>query len=105
VKKQPRITRISAASSRRLKGKTDWRRVKAMGDAEIGRAVARDPDQSFAGAEFWRTARLVLPAPKEKVSLRLDRDVLDFFRRSGRRYQTRINGVLRAFMQAQSGPR
>jgi uncharacterized protein (DUF4415 family) len=42
---------------------------------------------------------------KQSVTLRLDRDVLEFFRQAGKRYQTRINQVLRAYMHAHDGKR
>jgi uncharacterized protein (DUF4415 family) len=48
-----------------------------------------------------KNARVVLPAVKEVVTLRLDPDVLAWFRQDGRGYQTRINAVLRAFVEAQ----
>jgi uncharacterized protein (DUF4415 family) len=51
-------------------------------------------------AAWWREATLVLPATKVPVSVRLDRDVLEWFKRQGPRYQSRINAVLRAFMKA-----
>ncbi len=41
-----------------------------------------------------------LPGPKQQITLRIDSDVLDFFRHTGRRYQTRINAVLRSYMEA-----
>jgi uncharacterized protein (DUF4415 family) len=47
-------------------------------------------------ASFWQGT-----ANKAQVTLRLDRDVLEFFRDGGQRYQTRINAVLRAFVEAQ----
>ena len=53
--------------------------------------------------EFWQNAVLVLPLTKERITLRLDREVLDYFRRSGSGYQTRINAVLRAYVQMQQG--
>lgn len=48
---------------------------------------------------FWANARMVLPQ-KERITIRLDDDVLDFFRSQGRGYQTRINAVLRTYMEA-----
>lgn len=54
-------------------------------------------------AAFWQALEPALPETKAQVTLRLDRDVLDFFRAGGRRYQTRINAVLRAFVDAQRG--
>ncbi len=43
-----------------------------------------------------------MPQPKAVLNMRIDRDVLDFFRKTGRGYQTRINAVLRAFVDAQA---
>jgi uncharacterized protein (DUF4415 family) len=40
-----------------------------------------------------------VPPPKSPITIKLDRDVLEWFRQSGRGYQTRINAVLRAFME------
>ena len=51
-------------------------------------------------AQFWNTAKVVLPTPKEIVTMRLDADLLRWFRRE-RGYQTRINAILRAYMEAQ----
>lgn len=50
------------------------------------------------GEDFFCAAEWLMPAGKSDVSLRLDKDLLDFFRRSGKGYQSRINAVLRAYM-------
>jgi uncharacterized protein (DUF4415 family) len=50
---------------------------------------------------FFREARLRLPKGKQLVWLRIDRDVLDWFKRQGKGYQTKINAVLRAYVRAQ----
>jgi uncharacterized protein (DUF4415 family) len=82
------------------KDETDWTRVDAMTDEEIAAAVRDDPDAApLLDEEFWKEARVVLPEPKELISIRLDRDVLDWFRAQGRGYQTRINAVLRAYVE------
>lgn len=66
--------------------------------------AAVDPKAPLMPDEGWfRRARLVIPEPKVPVSIRLDREVLDWFKRQGPRYQTRINAVLRAFVAAQQG--
>ncbi len=53
-------------------------------------------------AEFWQLARVVMPPPgKAAVSLRVDRDVLDWFRSQGRGHLSRMNAVLRSYMDAQ----
>lgn len=84
------------------RSETDWVRVDALTDAEIARAVALDPDAApIADEDFWASARPV-PAPggpKEAISIRLDEDVLRWFRDHGAGYQTRINAVPRAFME------
>ena len=80
-------------------GQTDWERVRNMTDEEIEAAVASDPDAVPVGLD-WSDAELVIPK-KQPVSIRLDEDVLDFFKETGSRYQTRINEVLRTYMKAQ----
>ena len=93
------ITRVSSEEARRLKGKTDHARLDAMTDEDIAAASAADPDAPPLDVD-WTQAPLVLPPGKDIVTLRLDRDVLDWFRAQGRGYQTRINQVLRAFYEA-----
>jgi uncharacterized protein (DUF4415 family) len=93
------ITRVSRDQARRLKGETDTARLDAMTDDDIAKAVADDPDAPPLDID-WTRARLTLPPGKDIVTLRLDRDVLDWFRAQGERYQTRINQVLRAFYEA-----
>jgi uncharacterized protein (DUF4415 family) len=80
---------------------TDWKRVSAATDADIAHAVAADPDTFIPDAAWMEQAALVAPRAKEMVTLRLDQDVLDWFRKAGRGYQTRINAVLKAFVAAQ----
>jgi uncharacterized protein (DUF4415 family) len=79
--------------------RTDWARVNALTDAQIEEAVRHDPDAApILGAEWFAAATLVIPKPKEQISIRLDRDVLEHFRQYPR-YQTRINAILRAAME------
>jgi len=84
-----------------MKDKTDFERVRTMTDAEIEAAVATDPDSFVPDASWLESARVVMPRAKEVVTLRLDPDVLAWFRDAGKGYQTRINAVLRAFVEAQ----
>lgn len=86
---------------RPLKGKTDWERIDALTDEEIDAAVASDPDAELLDEDFWERARVVYPNSKKAISFRVDRDILDWFRKSGRGYQTRMNAVLRAYVEAQ----
>jgi uncharacterized protein (DUF4415 family) len=79
--------------------RTDWSRFDAITDAEIEAAVRDDPDAApLVDDDWFASATLVMPKPKEQISIRLDRDVLEHFRRYPR-YQTRINAILRAAME------
>lgn len=50
--------------------------------------------------EFWKTAKMIYPVEKEKISIRLDKDVLDFLKKTGKGYQTTINTILRTYYEA-----
>lgn len=81
-------------------GKTDWARLEAMTDEEIEHSAASDPDAAPILDEEWlEGAQVVMPQPKSPVYIRLDRDVLAFFKKRGAKYQTRINAVLKAYVE------
>jgi uncharacterized protein (DUF4415 family) len=82
----------------RRKGKTDWARVDALTDKEIAEAVHNDPDAAPLDVD-WSEAVLVVPPKKKAISIRVDEDVLDYFKRNGAGYQRRMNAVLRSYMQ------
>jgi uncharacterized protein (DUF4415 family) len=84
-----------------MKDKTDWTRLRTMTDVDIAHAVAADPDTFIPDTAWFDKAKISLPKPKEMVTLRLDPDIVQWFRHDGRGYQTRINAVLRAFVDAQ----
>jgi uncharacterized protein (DUF4415 family) len=79
--------------------KSDWARVDAMTDEEIEAQMRDDPDWADFMDIDWSEATIVYPVPKNPVSIRLDKDVIDFFKAQGKGYQTRINAVLRHYMQ------
>lgn len=80
---------------------TDWEQVEAMSEEQINKAAASDPDARPTNADFWKAAKVVMPKSKQSITLRVDRDVLAFFKEGGTGYQTRMNAVLRAFMEHQ----
>jgi uncharacterized protein (DUF4415 family) len=82
----------------RRKGKTDWARVEALTDREIAAAVRHDPDAVPLDFD-WSEAIIFEPPPKLPISIRLDEDVLAFFRAAGAGYQRRIHQVLRSYME------
>jgi uncharacterized protein (DUF4415 family) len=77
--------------------RTDWPRVDAMTDADMARAIDKDPD-TFT-LDDWTDAELVMPVKKRSIHLRIDPDVLAYFRGTGRGYLTRMNAVLRSYAQ------
>jgi uncharacterized protein (DUF4415 family) len=96
------ITFVSRDSPR--KGKTDWARVDALTDEDIAKAVANDPDAVPIDID-WSDAVLVIPTRKKAISIRLDEDVLDYFKSQGDGYQRRMNAVLRSYMQQKAKPK
>ena len=83
----------------RRNGKTDWARVRSITEQQLKRSIAADPDSDIVRPD-WTKARLVTPLPKESVHLRIDPDVLAWFRSQGQGHLTRMNAVLRSYMEA-----
>lgn len=78
--------------------KTDWNRLSEMTDKQIDTSDIAELDDAF-----FREAQLKVPS-KQPVTLRLDSDVLAFFKAQGQGYQTRINKLLRRYMDAHQPP-
>jgi uncharacterized protein (DUF4415 family) len=87
---------MKSARNMKQRSMTDWKRIDAMRDEDID--FSDIPEQ---GPEFFANA-ILWPGTKQQITLRLDPDVLKFFRKQGRGYQTTINAVLRKYMEAQS---
>ncbi|MEO5354080.1 MAG: BrnA antitoxin family protein [Magnetococcus sp. XQGC-1] len=82
-----------------LKSETDWAALDAMTDGEVDTSdIPPIPPERFASAFVHRG--LPMRAGKQQITLRLDADVLDWFRNMGHGYQTRINAVLKAYKEA-----
>jgi uncharacterized protein (DUF4415 family) len=82
----------------RRKGKTNWAAVDALTDKEIEASIANDPDWAEFKDIDWSEAVLVIPPKKKAISIRVDEDVLDYFRHEGAGYQRRMNAVLRSYV-------
>lgn len=97
-----------APIGKKSKGKrathTDWKRLRLMSSAQIRKGIESDPEARATDENFWRTAKVVLPVSKSMVTMRLDSDLLNWFRRQ-QGYQTRINAILRAYMDAHASSR
>jgi uncharacterized protein (DUF4415 family) len=81
------------------KRRTDWKRLRSLSDVEIRRGIESDPEIRPTAAEFWKDAHGVIPEAKQTITIRLDADLLQWLRQQ-KSYQTRINAVLRAYMDA-----
>jgi uncharacterized protein (DUF4415 family) len=74
-----------------------------MSEREIARTSP--PELADLPLDFWTSATLVDPVPKQPISLRVDVDVLAWFKKQGPRYQSRMNAVLRAYMSVNATTR
>ena len=81
----------------------DWRKLRRRSANQIRRGIASDPDVRPTDEAFWKDAEVVWPTRKSIVTMRLDADLLAWFRQQ-RGYQTRINAILRAYMKAHESP-
>jgi uncharacterized protein (DUF4415 family) len=79
----------------RKRSLTNWAKIDALKDTEIDTS-----DIPELGKAFFTRAVLRLPEPKTAVTIRLDRQVLNWFKAKSPGYQTRINALLRAYMEA-----
>lgn len=120
--KRKRTSKIATAADierLRKRSKTDWERLQKMTDDDIDYSdippltgeqleeMVLVPTRTESGSMDWheRVEEAMLKRAKKPISLRLDPDVYHWFKRKGPRYQSRINAVLRAYMEAHQGRR
>lgn len=73
---------------------------REMSDEEAERRAAADPDAGIIPPGFWDNARVWTPQRKQQITLRLDPDVIGWFKRTGKGYQSRMGAVLRSYVEA-----
>jgi uncharacterized protein (DUF4415 family) len=95
--KEKNITIVSRDRPHPTKLKSDLERLRNTTDAEIDAQIANDPD--FSDDWNWGDAVLVIPPKKQAISIRVDQDVLEYFKSEGGGYQRRMNAVLRSYME------
>ena len=78
---------------------TDWQKVDAMDSAQLERLIAEDADEGGLQPD-WTRAELVLPRPKQSVHLRLEQEVVEFFRSQGKGHIARMQAVLKTYADA-----
>lgn len=81
--------------------KTDFARLDRLADADIEAAAAADPDNPLLTDQQLASLEVVIPTPKRAISIRLDDNVIAWFKAQGPGYQTRISAVLKAYVLAQ----
>jgi uncharacterized protein (DUF4415 family) len=98
------IKRYSVAELRAMRARgesqSDWKRVRAMTEADLERRIAEDPDWKDVPSDWHEGADVVTVGGKKLISLRLDPDVVEWFKATGPGYQTRMNAALRAYVTA-----
>jgi uncharacterized protein (DUF4415 family) len=101
MQKEERIVRYTAEEIddmlRRGESQTDWARIDAMTEEELEASI----DHAEEGEIDWSTLQVGIPGPKQQLTVRLDRDVIAWFKAQGAGYQTRMNAVLRSYVEAQ----
>lgn len=103
MKKKENIVRYSASEIRRLKKQgadlTDWSKLDKMTKAELEKSIDKEDDIERIN---WKSVKIGIPIKKQDVHIRLDEDLLNWLKKGGKGYQTRINAILRSYMQSVS---
>ena len=74
--------------------------IEAMRERGEDKTRRNAPEAESLGEEFWKSARVVVPSGKTSVHLRLDSDVVEWFKARGKGHLTHMNAVLRAYVDA-----
>jgi uncharacterized protein (DUF4415 family) len=97
TRKRSRIVRCSLPD---IPVKPLNRKLIEMSDEEVERRAAADPDAGIIPPGFWDNATVWVPETKKQITLRLDPDVIRWFKRTGKGYQSRMGAVLRSYVEA-----
>jgi len=98
TRKRSRIVRYESLDDVPIKPLN--RKLIEMSDAEAGRRAAADPDAGVIPPGFWDKATVLMPQNKQQITLRLDPEVISWFKRTGKGYQSRMGAVLRSYVEA-----
>jgi uncharacterized protein (DUF4415 family) len=77
--------------------------IHSMRERGLDETRSDAPGAESLGAEFWKSARVVVPPGKTSIHLRLDSDVVEWFKSRGKGHLTHMNAVLRAYVETQKG--
>jgi uncharacterized protein (DUF4415 family) len=98
TKKRSRLVRYESLDDIPVKPLN--RKLIEMSDEEVERRAAADPDAGVIPPGFWDNATVRMPKSKQQITLRLDPDVIRWFKRTGKGYQSRMGAVLRSYVEA-----
>lgn len=101
MRKETHIKSYSAAELKAHRGssRTDLKKVDDMTDAELEQVIAEDEDERDLRPD-WTRAKLVFVEPKQSIHLRLEQEVIDFFKAQGKGHISRMQAVLKAYANA-----
>ena len=85
---------------KKLRSHSDWQKAAAMTDAEIAAAVGSDPHEAGLDDTWMKNAIVTRPNKRQRVYALYEAYVVDYFKRGGRGYQSRMNAVLKAYVDA-----
>ncbi|MFH0787625.1 MAG: BrnA antitoxin family protein [Pseudomonadota bacterium] len=102
MKKDKNIKSYTATGlkAKRAESRTDFSKVDAMTDEKLDRLIAEDKDERGIRPD-WTRAKLILPHAKQSVHLRLEQDIIEFFKSLGKGHLSRMQAVLKAYVDAQ----
>jgi uncharacterized protein (DUF4415 family) len=101
MKKETHIKSYTAAElkARRGRSRTDLKKVDAMTDAKLEQIIAKDEDERDMKPD-WTQAKLVLVEPKQSVHLRLEQEIIAYFKAQGKGHISRMQAVLKSYVNA-----
>ena len=101
MRKETHIKSYTATELKARRGEsgTDLKRVDAMSDTELERTIAEDEDELDLRPD-WTRAKLVMPEPRQSVHLRLEQDVVEYFKGCGKGHISMMQAVLKAYVKA-----
>jgi len=101
MRKETHIKSYSAAELKvnHWRSRTNMEKVDAMTDAELERVIAEDEDERDLQPD-WTKAKLVFVEPKQSIHLRLEQEIIDFFKAQGKGHISRMQAVLKAYANA-----
>jgi uncharacterized protein (DUF4415 family) len=101
MKKDKNIKSYTAAElkAKRAESRSDLSKVDAMTDEKLERQIAEDEDESGIRPD-WTQAKLVFPQAKQSVHLRLEQDIIKYFKAHGKGHISRMQAVLKAYVDA-----